>query len=259
MKLLRRANLVCLGLMMAGCANASVAAAPTAFPSELTDLRAEFPAVRFASWETRHVEVLIPALEDMKNGGAKWLGFRKTGARLSVLCGGWGAVPDVLPRESELSDPVRAITTAYRGCWSVMAEVFESRVRVEHYPEGYFGDLVSEGMLRAEGREIASEVERAALFALLVEAVDVREDEMEYEWPDAATGGMTVRDIRWEVGLVPEAALEFVGAKPLRVEISLKQGRMLLLAGGKWSVYRLDRPMVAALEEFLAPVSEVVE
>lgn len=256
MNMLRPAHLVSVGLLLASFVITPLAAAPKLLRPELADLKWELPPVRSAWLEARNVTVPIPEFQAFESMGTPWRNVHQWGAYRSGVC---GLMLTVVPRASELRDPVPVIAAAYWGCWTMMAEIFEPRVQVEHYPEGYFGDLASEGMLCVEQREIASEAERATLFALLVQAVELREDETEFAWPDAATGGTTARDIRWEAGLVPEAALEFVGTKSLRVELSLKQGRMLVLAGGKWSVYRLDRPMVAAFEEFLTPVSEMAE
>ena len=245
---LRITKTIHLGLLLAVVIGGVSPAAAKPRRSALPALKFEVPLAPFILPATRPTEVAIRPPGRLGVSG----GFtcRQSGFRSSALCGGvyFGSDSE---RESRLVDPVAALGAAYRKCRAITADVLETRVAVEQYPEGYFGDAVSEGMLRVERREFADEARLRELFALLVEAIGGRDDLFEF-WPDGPVGGTSLRDIRWETGFVPDQAFEFAGELPVRVEVSFAQQRVLVRAGDKWDIYALDRPGAVALREFLA-------
>lgn len=251
MILLRCAKLVSLGLLLAVTASAASAVSGKTRRVDLANLKFELPPVAFAFPATGEVAVTIKA--PVRPGVAMGGGFRQQrGPYFTQLCGGWGSsYVDVLPRESKLADPVRAMGAAYRQCRAIAVGMLEPGVRVAEYPEGYFGDLVSEGVLRVTRFDVSDEAELGRLFALLVGSLG--EPDEPYLWPDGPMGGTSLGEIRQESGFVPDLTFEFVGELPVRVEVSKAQQRVLVLAGGKWDVYQTNSWAVGAFEQFLTP------
>jgi hypothetical protein len=165
-------------------------------------------------------------------------GFGGTGSLLAE------SRPSSLP-----ADPLLVLGEGYLKCRMITAMLFEPTVSVESYPAGYFGEYEYEGLLASDRFEFPDEATLEKLFNLLVEVVKVpgNEEMIEEFFDDEGDPELNLADYRKSTGFFPEFMLEFLGEKPLRVEINLTKGRMLIQAGEKWGGYEIDSRSAAAL------------
>jgi hypothetical protein len=154
-------------------------------------------------------------------------------------------------RETRLPDPVAVIGAAYLQSRSVRGTLLDPQVHVDTYPEGHFGSWVQDGVLVTDRIEITSETALREVFGLLVEAIGDSEEDSDC-WVGELPSGTSPGDYRRSGRFVPEMSFEFVGDVPLRVELNLRQERLLIQAGDKWEVRVLDRWSGAALRRLLA-------
>jgi hypothetical protein len=225
-----------VGVTAASHAGARPVAAPVRLP-ELPVVPIVFTAraVRSVS-----VEPHRPPPVAMVCGGGRWFG------RCGCFSSGF-----VFPRrESQLVDPAGAMGAAYLQCRAIQAEVFAPLVRVEFYPDGYFGDWVQQGTLVSKRWRLTDESRIRWLFLLLVESVGAP-DEVEAIWLEDLSPASTSADYKRDTGFLPDYGFEFVGVIPLRVELSLSKRRLLVQQGEKWASFGLDPWCAAAFIDLM--------
>jgi hypothetical protein len=200
-----------------------------------------------------HPKALDPRVMDGPHGHSSDL--RRLNSLYWRTCG-FGGVGDLNgePRTTKLpADPILVLGESYLKCQMIKAALLEPTVSVEFYPPGYFGEYEYEGLLASDRFEFSDEATLEKLFKLLVEVVKVPDNgEMiedflyDFEEPE-----LKLADYRKQTGFFPEFIFEFVGEKPLRMEINLTKGRLLIQAGDQWDGYEIDRRSAAALRELL--------
>ncbi|HWA24747.1 MAG TPA: hypothetical protein VG734_03660, partial [Lacunisphaera sp.] len=157
------------------------------------------------------------------------------------------------PRPSKLAAPIPTLAEAYLKCRGITTSLLEPEVDLDGYPAGYFGDWAQDGLLAVDRAELTDESEMMQLFELLAEAIGDAENSDE-NWITGETPNPPVPspgECRRILRFLPDLAVNFVGPVPLRVELSLAQGRVLLRAGDKWDIYSLDRQGAKALKKLL--------
>lgn len=150
-------------------------------------------------------------------------------------------------------DPIFVLGESYLKCQVIKAALLEPTVSVESYPRGYFGEYEHEGLLISDRFEFSDEATLEKLFKLMVEVVKVPADgEMIEEFrDDELEPELKLADYRKNTRFFPEFIFEFAGEKPLRMEINLTRGRLLIQAGEQWDGYEIDNLSAQALRALL--------
>jgi len=215
------------------------------FPAISVKLVPEFSVAKY--WRSPKLGQLQPSpsgfFDAARDRGVRYWGVHPCGTMSFRLS---------LP-EYTMEDMAPVITAAYRTARFVTVETFATIVSVDTYPEGHFGDLVRDGMLVMDRTDMTKEEQLAGLFAVLMEAINTPQapsDEIWLEMPEDYAPH--VDQYRREPGFVPDLAFNFAGEVPLRGELSLEQGRLLLVSGNHWASYELDYATTRRLVELLA-------
>lgn len=169
-------------------------------------------------------------------------------------CGG-RYVPMLAAHEFSLVDPIAVMSDAYLNCRVIAVDVLasdltDSDVTESAFPVCALGASVGEVVPVMGRREISNSGSLRELFSLLAEAIGDPEEPMDFwvEVPDStAPMGDYLRDTSFE----PELLVEFVGGRPLQVQISWAQRRIMVQAGDYWDGYELDAGAARALQKYL--------
>lgn len=150
-------------------------------------------------------------------------------------------------------DPILVLGESYLKCQMIKAALFEPAVSVEFYPPGYFGEYEYEGLLISDRLEFSDEATLEKLFRLMAEVVKAPADEemIEELLDDETEPELKLADYRKNTGFSPEFIFEFTGETPLRMEINLTRGRLLIQAGEQWDGYEIDQQSAVALRTLL--------